>query len=167
MQICQITGFKNSGKTTLMSQLIRYFSEEGLKVGSLKHHGHGGEPDMAEGTDSEKHFKSGSVISGVQGGGLTQLTLHRPFEIEELIQFYGRFKLDLLLVEGYKQADYPKIVLIKNKAELSLLQEVSNIIAVVTCDVHLENPGYPAFDMNDLHNDITALAGHIRRDSND
>ncbi|TFJ93588.1 molybdopterin-guanine dinucleotide biosynthesis protein B [Lentibacillus salicampi] len=164
MQICQIAGYKHSGKTTLMNQLVRYFSEKGLQVGSLKHHGHGGEPEGLEGTDSHQHLKSGSVVSGVQGGELTQLTLQMPFELDELIKLYGTFPLDLLLIEGYKQANYRKIVLIKNEADLSLLRELSNIIAVGTRDVTLvENQKYPVFDLNDLKKDISALADYIRR----
>jgi len=165
MEIYQIAGYKNSGKTAVTNQLIRYFSAEGFKVGSLKHHGHGGEPDMAERTDSYQHFESGSVVSGVRGEKLTQLTLRMPFGLEALIQLYGKFSLDLLLIEGYKQADYRKIVLIKNEADLSLLQELSNIIAVGTWDVKLvENRNYPIFDMNHLQDNISALADHIRRD---
>lgn len=165
MQICQITGYKNSGKTGIMSQLIRYFSREGLRVGSLKHHGHGGEPNMAEGTDSHQHFESGSILSGVQGSEVTQLTLNVPFELDDLIHLYERFPLDLLLAEGYRAAAYPKIVLIKNKEDLSLLGELSTIIAVGTWDMTLmETWHYPVFDMNDLQQDISALAGHIRRD---
>lgn len=151
-----------------MNQLIRYFSERGLKVGSLKHHGHGGEPAMVKGTDSDKHLESGSIISGVEGDKLTQLTLQMPFELEKLVQLYEKFQLELLLVEGYKNADYRKIVLINSEADLSLLQELSNIMAVGTRDMKLmDNQEYPVFDMNHLYKDISALADHIRRDFDD
>ncbi|QKY68584.1 molybdopterin-guanine dinucleotide biosynthesis protein B [Lentibacillus sp. CBA3610] len=167
MHICQITGYKSSGKTTIMNQLIRYFSGIGLRVGSLKHHGHGGEPDMAEGTDSRQHFESGSMISGVEGAGVTQLMLQMPFELDDLIQMYSKFPLDLLLIEGYKKADYRKVVLIKNEADLSLLQELSNIIAIGTWDMNLlEDRGCPVFDMSNLQEDISALAEYIRRGFN-
>ncbi|MFD2761737.1 molybdopterin-guanine dinucleotide biosynthesis protein B [Lentibacillus juripiscarius] len=165
MLVCQVTGYKNSGKTSVMNELIRYFSKENLKVGSLKHHGHGGEPDMVEGTDSQGHLESGSVISGVQGENTTQLTISMPLELDELIQMYRRFPLDLLMVEGYKQAAYPKIVLIKNEADLSLLQELSAIIAVGTWDAKMAvNLDIPVFDMNSLETNIPALADCIRRD---
>ncbi|GGJ95511.1 molybdopterin-guanine dinucleotide biosynthesis protein MobB [Lentibacillus kapialis] len=165
MQICQIAGYKNTGKTTLMNQLIHYFSAQNLKVASLKHHGHGGEPDKVRGSDSSKHLESGSLMSGVQGEEQTQLTLQMPFELETLVNLYEKFPLDLLLIEGYKKAHYRKIVLIKNEAEVSLLREISNIIAIGTWDMKwLENQEYPVFDMNHLHKDISALADYIRRD---
>ncbi|RYG72590.1 molybdopterin-guanine dinucleotide biosynthesis protein B [Lentibacillus lipolyticus] len=165
MDVCQVVGYKRSGKTTVMNKLIRHFSANNLKVGSLKHHGHGGEPAMVNGTDSEEHLKSGSVISGVKGENITQLTLSSPLELDELIQMYHRFPLDLLLVEGYKQAVYPKIVLVRNETDLSLLQELSAIIAVGTWDVRLPiSSSYPVFNMNNLKTNIPALADCIRRD---
>ncbi|MFD1360188.1 molybdopterin-guanine dinucleotide biosynthesis protein B [Lentibacillus salinarum] len=164
MQICQIVGHKNAGKTTVMNQLIRHYSDERIRVGSLKHHGHGGEPDMTDGTDSQQHLESGSLMSGVQGEGMTQLTMTMPFELDDLIQLYQMFTLDILLMEGFKQATYPKIVLLKNEEDLSLLHEVSTIIAVGTWDMNLlENPEYPVFHMNNLQKDIHTIASYIRR----
>ncbi|TMN23092.1 molybdopterin-guanine dinucleotide biosynthesis protein B [Lentibacillus cibarius] len=165
MKICQIAGYKNSGKTTVMNELIRYFSDKGWKVGSLKHHGHGGEPDMTEGTDSHDHLGSGSVISGVQGENITQLTLAAPLQLDELIQTYRQFQLDLLLVEGYKTATYPKIVLLKSEEDRSLLQNLSAIIAVGTWDIKMTfNQDYPVLDMNNLYELVPTLAERIRRD---
>ncbi|GAA0433158.1 molybdopterin-guanine dinucleotide biosynthesis protein B [Lentibacillus halophilus] len=167
MQICQITGYKHSGKTTIMSALIRYFSDKGFQVGSVKHHGHGGDPDMVEGTDSGTHLESGSVISGVQGETVTQLSLTIPLGLDGLINLYQQWPLDLLLVEGYKQADYPKIVLLRNEADRSLLEELSAIIAVGTWDGDgrwLNDLDMPVFDMNQLEKHISALAERIRRE---
>ncbi|MFD1037697.1 molybdopterin-guanine dinucleotide biosynthesis protein B [Virgibacillus byunsanensis] len=152
--IVQVVGYKNSGKTTLMNQLINYFSSKGKQVGSLKHHGHGGEPKMVKGTDSYGHLQSGATMSGVQGEKQLQLTLHTTTQIalDDIINMYTAFPLDLLLVEGYKQADYPKIVLLTGEEDLHLLDELSNIIAIGAMDedllhaqelfsVHLEQSG--------------------------
>lgn len=40
-KVYQIVGFQNSGKTTLMESIINYWSKHDLKVGTIKHHGHG------------------------------------------------------------------------------------------------------------------------------
>ncbi|WP_090079865.1 molybdopterin-guanine dinucleotide biosynthesis protein B [Lentibacillus persicus] len=167
MQICQISGYKGSGKTALMTHLVRHFSEAGLKVGSLKHHGHGGEPAMQTGTDSQKHLAAGSVISGVQGETVSQLTFNTPFELDDLIRMYASLPLDLVLLEGYKQYHYPKIVLIRNAMDLSLLDELSNIIAAGSWDMTLlEERQYPVFEMKNMQNNISVIAEYIRRDAN-
>ncbi|WP_099157206.1 molybdopterin-guanine dinucleotide biosynthesis protein B [Virgibacillus ndiopensis] len=161
MKICQIVGFKNSGKTTVTREMIRYFSSRDFKVGSLKHHGHGGEPALVKDTDSFQHFEAGALVSGVQGENVSQLTLNNV-EFNELIKLYSLMTLDFLFVEGYKQAEYPKIVLVKNEEELSLLDELSNIIAVGSWDDKiLKNVPYPTFTINNMEAYLPQLADYM------
>ncbi|WP_404451726.1 molybdopterin-guanine dinucleotide biosynthesis protein B [Virgibacillus necropolis] len=160
-KIIQIVGYKNSGKTTLMNHLIRQFSEQKLKVGALKHHGHGGDIPLYKDTDSFSHFESGSLISGVQGESITQLTLHN-LPLDELIDMYTSLSIELLLIEGYKHANYPKIVLLKNLEDISLLDELSNIIAVGSLDSSLLGDiRYPTFDLTKVSEHITQFATYI------
>lgn len=42
--IVQVVGFQNSGKTTFIERILEKASEQGVHLGCLKHHGHGGEP---------------------------------------------------------------------------------------------------------------------------
>ncbi|SDI31696.1 molybdopterin-guanine dinucleotide biosynthesis protein B [Alteribacillus persepolensis] len=42
--ILQITGYKNSSKTTLMNKLIAKAAKNHWKTAAVKHHGHGGKP---------------------------------------------------------------------------------------------------------------------------
>ena len=130
--ICQVVGYKNSGKTMLMSRLIHYFSKQNMQVGTLKHHGHGGEPALVKETDSYKHLQDGATVSAVQGEQQLQITFNNipAFPLQKLIEYYRAFPIDVLLIEGYKHAAYPKIVLLQEKHDLYLLDELTNIIAV-------------------------------------
>lgn len=132
MKIVQIVGYKNSGKTTFAQHFIRKLIKEGYRTASFKHHGHGGEPLGLKETDSYKHLEAGALIAGVEGGGMFQLKKFNGWNVEELIEIYRLFEIDVLVMEGFKQVNYPKIVLIKNKEELSLLKQLTNIIAVVS-----------------------------------
>ncbi|MFC4559288.1 molybdopterin-guanine dinucleotide biosynthesis protein B [Virgibacillus kekensis] len=165
MNICQVVGYKNSGKTTLMTQLIKFFSDDGVQVASLKHHGHGGEPSVVDNTDSHQHMQAGSLISGVQGEQISQFTFNTDMNLDRLIELYRYFQVELLLVEGYKKADYPKVVIVRTQRDLSLLDELSTIIAVVTWEPELrENvTEFPVFDMDEINADIARLADCIRR----
>jgi molybdopterin-guanine dinucleotide biosynthesis protein B len=40
--ILQVVGYQNSGKTTLITKLIKMLKEMSYRVGTLKHHGHDG-----------------------------------------------------------------------------------------------------------------------------
>ena len=59
MIIIGIVGWKNSGKTTLVKNLIKYFTKKKYVVGSIKHAHHNFDIDKM-GTDSFIHRKSGA-----------------------------------------------------------------------------------------------------------
>ncbi|GAA0593038.1 molybdopterin-guanine dinucleotide biosynthesis protein B [Virgibacillus siamensis] len=168
MQICQIAGYKNSGKTTLMNELIGYFFETGVRVGTLKHHGHGGEPDLGKPTDSRQHLDSGAVMSGVQGETISQFTLKMPLDLDELVQLYSSMPVDLLLIEGFKKAAYPKFVLVRNSEDLMLIDELSNVMAAGSWDTALlDGLNVPVFDLHRMQENLPWLAAYIRRCSNE
>ena len=145
MDIIQIVGYKNSGKTTLCTKLIETLVQNRYRTASLKHHGHGGIPVGLEETDSFKHKEAGAYITGVEGDGLLQLSSDN-WKLEQLISIYELFEIDVLVMEGYKRANYPKIVMLRDEKDLSLLEELDNIIAVVS-SVNVENFSidYPIF----------------------
>ncbi|WP_113927048.1 molybdopterin-guanine dinucleotide biosynthesis protein B [Bacillus sp. P14.5] len=131
MNIIQVVGYKKSGKTTLSSKLIKISSEKGYQVGSCKHHGHG-TPDVLPGTDSARHQKAGALISGVEGGGTLNLSiLNKKWTLEKILEFYRLIELDLIIVEGFKQETFPKIVLVRRDEDLHLTADLENVIAVV------------------------------------
>lgn len=151
MKIIQIVGFKNSGKTSLSTELIRSLVSNGFRTASLKHHGHGGEPLRLENTDSYKQQQAGAIVAGVEGSGMFQLKHVNGWNMEQLIAIYRLFNIDVLVIEGFKYENYPKIVLINNKEELSLLKQLTNIIAVVSA-VSMEESSisFPVFSYDQI-----------------
>lgn len=137
MKILQVVGYKDSGKTTTTVKLIEFLSKEGIKVGSLKHHGHGGVPLGIDSTDSFRHRQAGAEIASVEGEGMLQIIQQGSWEIEQLVSMYEWLGIEVLVIEGYKKADYPKIVVVNRKEDLFLLEETTNILAVVT-EISLE-----------------------------
>ncbi|MCR8850922.1 molybdopterin-guanine dinucleotide biosynthesis protein B [Rossellomorea sp. SC111] len=132
LSVIQVVGFKNSGKTSLVCNMIRWAAESGISVSSCKHHGHGGKPDMVEGTDSTLHKRAGATIAGVEGDGMLQLAISkRDWQLDDILSIYSYMKTDLIIVEGYKRERYPKIVLLRNQSDRRILQETENVIAVI------------------------------------
>ncbi len=58
-------GYQNSGKTTLVEKVIAELTARGLRVGSLKHHGHHGFDIDVPGKDSWRHAQAGSRHVGL------------------------------------------------------------------------------------------------------
>lgn len=130
--VLQIVGYQNSGKTTLMEKLIVSATAEGARVATIKHHGHGGAPTAVNRKDSQRHEQAGAVIAGVEGAGTLFLTIQQAsWKLKELVELYQQFQPDLILVEGYKNEDYPKVVLIRHQEDVDSLKKLTNIICVL------------------------------------
>ncbi|RFU68100.1 molybdopterin-guanine dinucleotide biosynthesis protein B [Peribacillus saganii] len=152
----QIAGFQNTGKTTLISRMLLELDSAGLKAAVLKHHGHGGEPDVEEQKDSVKHFRSGAIASIAEGDETIHLLgkLHHLEKMDAMITLLSCFKPDLILLEGYKHLSYPKAVLLKNPDDFILLDELNNIKALLCWPSMIDAvkeklPEFPIFDIND------------------
>ncbi|WP_257984407.1 molybdopterin-guanine dinucleotide biosynthesis protein B [Neobacillus cucumis] len=146
-----MVGFQNSGKTTITTQLIETLTNLGIKTVTIKHHGHGGKPDVLEQKDSTRHISSGAIASIVEGSGRMVLQADElKLCLEDQIELLKFFQPDVILIEGYKQKNYPKLLLLKEKEDLHLLKSLTNICAIVYWneDLITENL-YPAFSIND------------------
>ncbi|WP_019910778.1 molybdopterin-guanine dinucleotide biosynthesis protein B [Paenibacillus sp. HW567] len=125
--VCQIVGYKNSGKTTLICGLIPLLRRKGCTVAVIKHDGHDFDMDH-EGTDTWKQRQAGASAVAITSGKRTATIEERASSLAELIAAFADY--DYVLVEGFKQEPYPKIGLIRREADVSLLNEVSNLSAI-------------------------------------
>ena len=103
--IYAISGYKNSGKTTLIEQLLPQLRNKGYKVATIKHDGHDFEADV-KGTDSYRHHASGAYGTAVFSNN--RVLIHKECQCDEtqLIQLFP--EADIILLEGFKNSEYPK-----------------------------------------------------------
>ena len=98
-------GFSGSGKTTLIVRLLPELQAAGMRVATLKHHGHAGPIDVAR-KDTARHLAAGAerciLLSpmGTLDVSRTPLSPHQA--IERLEEDY-----DLVLAEGFKHGPFP------------------------------------------------------------
>ncbi len=152
-------GYSDSGKTTLVTALIAHLSQQGWRIGAVKHHRHTFEIDH-EGKDSWRFTRAGArktIITGPRQTALVERTEEqRP--LDELANEYLK-GLDLILVEGFKLATIPKIEVQRAELGRPLFCREENhdpdLIAVVS-DRRLELD-VPVF----LRGDIPGLADFI------
>ncbi|WP_153720721.1 molybdopterin-guanine dinucleotide biosynthesis protein B [Sporosarcina cascadiensis] len=129
MKTLHVTGFKNSGKTALISHWITVLRSEGLEVAVLKHHGHGGAPELPPvHTDTVQFLEAGAVSTLVAGGNMIQLIQQKYQSFEELKTLTASNQPDVLLIEGYKQEVGEKIVLLRNEGDWEDLKQLQGII---------------------------------------
>lgn len=167
-KILQIVGYQNSGKTTLMEQLITQATTEGFRVGTIKHHGHGGIPMIESSKDSVRHEKAGASVAAVEGEGTLRMSIHQSnWQLADILAIYETFIMDIIFIEGYKNEDYPKVVLLRQAEDESLLQKVNNIICVLYWPTYpLNKPlDYPTFSIQEKVQYMEFLMQEMRRKS--
>ncbi|MCM3734443.1 molybdopterin-guanine dinucleotide biosynthesis protein B [Bacillus cytotoxicus] len=162
--VLQIVGYQNSGKTTLTEKLIKALTNEGVKVGAIKHHGHGGYPEVPLQKDSERHRGAGAIVSAVEGDGLLSLSTKGDWSLEKIIRLYTCFEAEVIIVEGYKKERYPKVVLLRSEEDASLLESAENVIAVITWNKALKTGQecYQIFHITEAEKYINWLVQKMR-----
>ena len=127
--ILQIVGYKNSGKTTLMTHAVQRLKAAQYTVVTIKHHGHAGEEiALLENVDHMRHFNAGADQSIVQGHNYVETIQRNHYPtLETLLSECVTMDDSIILVEGYKQATYPKVLVYRDEAELQALQQLENI----------------------------------------
>lgn len=142
-------GWSGSGKTTLIEQLIPRFVLRGLKVSLIKHAHHLFDIDRP-GKDSWRHREAGAsevLITSDQRWVLMHELRDEPEP--DLKRQLERFSpCDLILVEGYKHAEIPKLEVHRPSVGKPLLHPNDpNIVAIATDE---QVPGsVPLLDLND------------------
>jgi molybdopterin-guanine dinucleotide biosynthesis protein MobB len=98
-----------TGKTTLVEALIGELTARGRRVGALKHDAHKFEIDRP-GKDSSRFTAAGAEVMVLVSDDKIAM-VKRPREPEKLDFILHKWfnGLDLVLVEGYKTSDLPKV----------------------------------------------------------
>ncbi|MBH5317562.1 molybdopterin-guanine dinucleotide biosynthesis protein B [Paenibacillus sp. GSMTC-2017] len=126
--IVQIVGYKNTGKTTMVCRLTTYFKEASYRVGTIKRDAHDFQMDKP-GTDTWLHQEAGAHITAISSSKRTAILKQNPDTLEQLISAM-QGDVDVILIEGFKEASYPKIIMARNTSDLELLKTLLNPIAL-------------------------------------
>lgn len=149
MKVFGITGWKNSGKTTLICRLIEHFTAQGYRVSTIKHTHHDVQFDQT-GKDSFKHRDAGAhevLLASKNRWAIFHEQQQEP-ELDTLINALE--KVDLLLIEGFKQHRHPKIWVYRQ--DMKAIQEqdlLANTLAIAS-DQTLGKSGLPVLDLNNI-----------------
>lgn len=161
MKILQIAGYKNSGKTSLIEEILSASRKAGLRVGVIKHHGHEGDLESPDGgKDTCRYRGAGAAVSGIATDNQLQMQLadDAGWEIHQIVAFYEHLPLDLILIEGFKQAAFPKIVMVKGPQELEALRSLRNIKLFVSWEPLQEAPNdIPVFGITEKEKLMTHI----------
>lgn len=156
LPVIQVVGFQNSGKTTLVETLLAFSNEKQLRVGVIKHHGHNNSlafPDKNKDTGRFKN-KGASITSVAADKNLELYIKHmdHPWNVEEIVSIYKSLPIDLIIIEGFKQSAFPKILMIRQPEDLKLLNKLKNVVCIITWihEKRLNNAGIPIIQISEV-----------------
>ena len=137
MKTIAVIGWKNSGKTTLVSRLVSHLRKKKFKVGVVKHAHHTFDIDHPN-TDSYKIRQAGSykttIVSEKRLAHIEE-KISPEIDIEELIKLNNG--CDILIFEGFKKIkklSKIEVNLTKNNKEL-LYKSLDNVKLLVSDDM--------------------------------
>ena len=149
MKIIGVIGWKNSGKTYYVQEIIKKLRKKGYSVASIKHAHHEFDVDQPK-TDSFLHRKAGSqqviISSSKRWVKITELENSSEKNLTELLQQLST--TDIVIVEGFKNDNHPKIEIIKEKSKNYLFNQISNVVALIS-DIEV-NSNIRKFKKNEI-----------------
>jgi len=163
--IIGISGWSGSGKTQLMSKLIKYFVEVcNLRVCALKHAHSSFEIDQ-KGKDSFKFSHAGAssvIISSSRQWAIINKVENKEPSLKDLLK--GTKKFDLVLIEGWKFEKIKKIEVFRKKINKPLLCEKNrDFIAVATTSKTLKiRKNIPILNLNNIEEVAKFILNHCK-----
>lgn len=148
--VISFIGRHNSGKTTVLTGVIDCLSAAGYRVAVVKHAHHG--LDIEPLKDSERFLKAGANFVLASSPGLSMQYRRQANELDfSQIMEQVPTDIDLVIVEGYKQENLPKIEVLRSEIDTKamLLPQTLALVSdfIIATDI-------PVFDSHNIE-DIT------------
>jgi len=145
--IC-IVGRSQSGKTTLIEKLIPLLKGRGYKIGTIKHSHHIFDFDKS-GKDSWRHKDAGAeTVIIASPGKIAMVKNDDRGTLDGLQKFFE--DMDLVITEGYKKEDKPKIEVVRAARHADVLLKADSHLAAVVSDIDDLKLKVPVFGLEDI-----------------
>ena len=162
MKIFGFAGWSGSGKTTLIEKLIPRFAGAGLRVSLIKHAHHSFDVDQP-GKDSWRHRHAGAaevlVTSSRRWVLMHELRGAAEPAFEEQLKHLS--PCDIVIVEGFKHAQIPKLEVWRRETGEPLLHPNDPLIVAVASDTRVDTR-LPVLNLNDDATIASFILAHLR-----
>ena len=159
--------YSGTGKTTLLKTLLPLLQQRDIRVGMIKHAHHDFDIDKP-GKDSYELRKSGAQQMLVASDKRWALMVENgPSSneipnLEQLIRQLDTSKLDIILIEGYKNEDYPKIELHRSGLNNEFIYPTDSSVIALISDKKPDDTNHPVWiDLNKPEQVLEFLLEHF------
>ena len=162
MQVFGVTGWKNSGKTTLVARLVENISARGFQVSTIKH-AHCDFDIDKPGSDSYTHREAGAaqvlLSSNRRWALMSEVGDEQEPGLDELLQQLR--PVDLVIVEGFKMGQQPKIQVVRPSNNTEVLPAEAQPIVAIASDETITPSDYRCAGPLLALDDIDAIANFV------
>jgi molybdopterin-guanine dinucleotide biosynthesis protein MobB len=163
MRVIGVVGWKNNGKTTLVVRLVEHLSGLGYRVSTIKHAHHSIDLDKP-GKDSWRHRKAGAQ-EVILASARRYILMHelRAEAEPPLNSLLNRLApVDLVIVEGFKGTQLPKIEVHRAELGTKLIALSDPDVVAVAADVSLPKLAVPVVGLDDIPAVAAMVLRHAR-----
>lgn len=146
--ICFVAAKSGTGKTTFLEKLITEMTIRGYRIGMIKSDVHSFEIDVP-GKDTWRFAQAGAKTTAIIGPdkyAIIEKTESKK-DLEDIVALIQG--VDIIIVEGYKAANRPKIEVVRKERGSEVISSLDNLVAVIT-DVEELSVPVPILDINDV-----------------
>lgn len=158
MRLLGFIGSSGSGKTSLVEQLLPLLKQHGLRVSAMKHAHHGFDLDRP-GKDSFRYREAGAEEVMLVAGGRWVLLREEEATLPELLA--RMTPVDLVLVEGFKLAELPKIEVFRPSLGKPPFYPGNPGIIAVASDESVDTQGRTLLPLNEPEKIADFILSHI------
>ncbi|MCK5396518.1 MAG: molybdopterin-guanine dinucleotide biosynthesis protein B [Gammaproteobacteria bacterium] len=171
LPIIGLCAYSGTGKTTLLTQLIPLLKKQDLRIGVVKHAHHKFDIDHP-GKDSYEFRQAGAEqVAVASKNRIAWIKEHRDNKAEPLLSdalsALDTNDLDLVIVEGFKAEEFPKIELHRPSLGKPLICiHDKNIIALATDTEMKLTATHHQLDLNDINEIAEFIISFVKKANN-
>ncbi|MEC0228977.1 molybdopterin-guanine dinucleotide biosynthesis protein B [Paenibacillus alba] len=151
-------GYSNSGKTTLIANLVVQMKLRGYRVAVMKHDAHGHYKEVP-GADSLIFAESGADAVVTLSPDMIHIYEKKGnVSLQEQLLAYAHY--DYIFIEGFKKEKHPKIAVFRTIEQSEIVQQLEPRPIAIATDMDARKNAFPEYRCLDL-NDIPSVAAFI------
>jgi len=126
-----VAGQSNTGKTTVLCDIIKELKARGYRVCTIKHDVHGFEIDKP-GKDTWKHAQAGADIVAISSPQKLAIIerVEEEYSLDDVIKRISN--VDIIITEGYKRENKPKLEVFRKEVSEDLCSRDDELFAIIT-----------------------------------
>jgi len=147
-----------SGKTTILEKVITSLKIKGYKLAVIKHDAHRFDMDKP-GKDTWRMSQAGADIVAISSP--EKVAVIEKVEEERTLDavIASLSKVDIILTEGFKRSNKPKIEISRSDVDKELLCEPNELLAIAS-DISWD-VGVPCYHINDVDGVVSEVIKYV------